>query len=106
PVGGLGERVQLQRPLLVAEPEGGHAEIFVPGVTLWARVTAVGLREAMAADGRAVMLSHTVVIRHRTDVRPGDSFLWRGRRLEVLSAEDVSGRRRFLGCRCSERARA
>ena len=35
---------------------------------------------------------------------PGDRFVYRGRNLEVLSAEDINGRRQFLGCRCTERA--
>lgn len=101
-IAGLTERAQLQRRELTAEPEGGHAELFVPVATLWARVIAIGAREGTAADGRAVSVSHTVVIRHRGDVRPGDRFAWRGRHLNVVNAEDLSGRRRYLGCRCAE----
>ncbi|MHB1104214.1 MAG: phage head closure protein [Devosia sp.] len=104
PIGGLTDRVQLQRRDLAAETEGGHVATFVPIVTLWARVTAIGAREAQLADGRSVSISHTVVLRHRTDARAGDRFLYRGRYLNVVSAEDLSGRKRFLGCRCSETA--
>ncbi len=103
-ISGLTDRVQLQRRELTAEAEGGHAELFVPLATAWARVTAVGARTEQAADGRAVTVSHTVVLRYREDVAPGDRFAWRGRHLRVVSAEDLSGRRRFLGCRCSETA--
>lgn len=101
---GLTDRVQLQRRALTAEAEGGHAEVFVPMATLWARVTAIGAREAQTADGRAVSISHTVVLRHRTDIQAGDRFVYRGRHLNVVSAEDLSGRKRFLGCRCAETA--
>lgn len=104
PISGLTERVQLQRRELTAEAEGGHGEVFVPLATLWARVTAVGARAEQAADGRAVTVSHTVVLRYREDVGPGDRFAWRGRHLRVVSAEDLSGRRRFLGCRCTQTA--
>lgn len=103
-IGGLTDRVQLQRRDLTPEAEGGHVATFVPIVTLWARVTAIGAREAQLADGRSVSISHTVVLRHRTDVRPGDRFAYRGRHLHVVSAEDLSGRKRFLGCRCAETA--
>ena len=102
-IGGLTDRVQLQRRTTTAEDEGGHAVLYVPMGTLWARVRALGGGREMAADARGVAVSHTVVIRHRTGVFPGDRFLYRGRHLEVVSAEDISGRRKFLACRCSER---
>jgi SPP1 family predicted phage head-tail adaptor len=101
-VGGLVDRVQLQRREMAAEAEGGHVVTFVPIMSLWARVTAVGAREAQLADGRSVSVTHTVVLRHRNDVRAGDRFLYGSRHLHVVSAEDLSGRKRFLGCRCSE----
>ena len=102
PIGGLNDRVQLQRRDVAPESEGGHVATFVPIMTLWARVTAIGAREAQLADGRSVSISHTVVLRHRSDIRAGDRFVYRGRHLSVVSAEDLSGRKRFLGCRCSE----
>jgi SPP1 family predicted phage head-tail adaptor len=102
-IGGLTDRVQLQRRTTTAEDEGGHAVIYVPMSTLWARVKAVGGGRDVAADARGVAVTHTVVIRHRTGVLAGDRFLYRGRHLEVLSAEDISGRRKFLACRCAER---
>lgn len=104
PVGGLRHRVQLQRTQVVPDDAGGHARVHVPAGTLWARVTPLGARQVFMANGRAVAISHTVVIRHRTGVRPGDSFVYQGRRLNVVSAEDISGRRRFLACRCRETA--
>jgi SPP1 family predicted phage head-tail adaptor len=102
--GAFGDRVQLQRREMTGEDEGGHAVLFVPIMLLWARVTAVGAHQVQLADGRAVSMSHTVVIRHRTGVRPGDRFVYRGRKLDVLSAEDISGRRQYLACRCAEAA--
>lgn len=104
PLSGLRHRVELQRPQIVPDEAGGHERLHVPAGTLWARVTALGARQVFVADGRAVAISHTVVIRHRTGVRPGDSFVYEGRRLNVVSAEDISGRRRFLACRCRETA--
>jgi SPP1 family predicted phage head-tail adaptor len=102
PIGGLTDRIQLQQREMAPEDEGGHTVLFVPVGNLWARVTAVGGRPMQMADGRSVAISHTVVLRHRTDVRLGDRFIYRGRRLQVESAEDITGRRRFLACRCTE----
>ena len=103
PIGGLTDRVQLQRRTTTAEDEGGHAVLYVPLSTLWARVRAFGGGRGVAADARGTEVTHTVVIRHRTGVFPGDRFLYRGRYLEVLGAEDISGRRKYLACRCTER---
>jgi SPP1 family predicted phage head-tail adaptor len=103
-IGGLRERVQLQRKNSTVEAAGGIATVFVPVASLWARVTAVGARPVTFADGRSMTMTHTVVIRFRTGVGPGDRFVYRGRALEVLSAEDISGRRAFLACRCAEAA--
>ncbi len=104
PLGSLSDRVQLQRREMTAEDEGGHATVYVPIVTLWSRVRRVGARQGTRADGRAAIVTHSVVTRFRTDVKPGDRFVYRGRNLEVLSAADVSGRRAFLGCLCTETA--
>lgn len=104
PIGGLNQRVQLQRRDMSPEDEGGHTTTFVPIATLWARVTPVGQREVQLADGRSVAVSHTVVLRYRSGVLPGDRFIYRGRHLNVVSAEDLSGQRQFLACRCAETA--
>ncbi len=102
-IGGLTDRVQLQKRTETAEDEGGHTVLYVPLLTLWARVRAYGGSRGMSADGRGVDISHTVVVRFRAGISPGDRFLYRGRHLDVLAAEDISGRRKFTACRCIER---
>ena len=102
PLGSLTDRVQLQRREMTREDEGGHAIVYVPVATLWARVRALSARSVISADARASAISHVVVIRFRTDVKPGDRFGYRGRHLVVVSAEDLNGRRAYLSCQCSE----
>lgn len=102
-IGELGDRVELQRRTVLSEDEGGHAVYFVPAGTLWARVRALGASRRLAADGRGIEASHSVVIRHCSGVAPGDRFLFDGRKLEVVSTEPIGGRKHFLGCRCLER---
>ena len=102
-IGGLTDRVQLQRRTTTAEDEGGHAVLYVPMGTVWARVRSLGGGRGVAADGRGVETTHTVVIRHRSGIVAGDRFVYRGRHLEVLGTEDISGRRKFLACRCIDR---
>lgn len=102
PLGTLRDRVQVHRCESVNEPEGGVASLFVPLATVWARVRSLSARQGESADGRAVTISHAVVMRFRSDVSPGDRITYRGRRLEVVSAEDLNGRRAYLICTCSE----
>jgi SPP1 family predicted phage head-tail adaptor len=59
-------------------------------------------RQGSRADGRAVTISHSVVLRFRADVKPGDRITYRGRDLDVVSAADLNGRRAYLSCACSE----
>ncbi len=103
-IGTLTDRVQLQRREMTREDEGGHATLFVPVATIWSRVRALSGRSDVSADGAGVVVSHAVVTRFRTDVKPGDRFVYRGRHLNVLSADDLNGRRAYLSCRCTETA--
>ncbi len=59
-------------------------------------------RQGANADGRTVAISHSVVLRFRNDVSPGDRIVYRGRNLDVVSAADLNGRRAYLSCACSE----
>ena len=102
PIGSLRDRVQLQRREMAHLPDGGHETLFLPVTSLWARVRARSARFAREGDGRAATSSHSVVMRFRKDVRPGDRIVYRGRGLEVVEAEDLNGRRAYLSCLCIE----
>ena len=102
PIGTLTDRVQLLRRDMTAEDGGGHLTLYVPMAKVWSLVRPISGRAGQAADGRAVPISHMAVMRFLSDVRPGDRLLYRGRRLEVVTAGDLSGRRAYLSCACSE----
>ncbi|KKB82745.1 hypothetical protein VW29_15655 [Devosia limi DSM 17137] len=87
---------------MLAEDEGGHSALYVPMANVWARVRSLSGRQGESADGRAVAISHAVVLRFRRDVGPGDRIVYRGRNLDVVSAADLNGRRAYLSCVCSE----
>ncbi|MFD1944520.1 phage head closure protein [Paradevosia shaoguanensis] len=103
-LGTLTDRVQILRREMTGEPEGGHATLFVPIATVWSRVRPLSGRQGVGADGRGVTVSHSVVMRFRPDVKPGDRVVYRGRRLEVVTAGDINGRRAYLSCSCAESA--
>lgn len=100
--GTLTERVQLRRRESLGDGGGGHERIFVPLNSVWARVRSLTGRQGTNADGRAVAISHSVVLRFRSDIAPGDRIVYRGRNLDVVSTADLNGRRAYLSCACSE----
>jgi SPP1 family predicted phage head-tail adaptor len=102
PIGSLTDRVQLKKRESVGDGGGGHERLFVPISHLWARVRSLTGRQGVDADGQAVAISHSVVLRFRSDVGPGDRIVYRGRNLDVVSAADLNGRRAYLSCACSE----
>lgn len=102
PIGTLTDRVQLRRRESVGDGGGGHDRIYVPLSSAWARVRSLAGRPGVSADGQATIVSHSVVLRFRTDIGPGDRIVYRGRNLDVVSAADLNGHRAFLSCTCSE----
>jgi SPP1 family predicted phage head-tail adaptor len=102
-IGTLTDRVQLMRRETARESEGGQSSVFLPLGTVWSRVRSLAGRQSFAADARGSEVSHSVVMRFRGDVRPGDRIVYRGRALSVVSAGDLNGQRAFLSCACSDR---
>ncbi|WDR02750.1 phage head closure protein [Devosia algicola] len=101
-IGTLTDRVQLKRKDMSLEDAGGIATLLVPLATVWARVRRLSGRASRSADGQAVVVSHSVVLRYRNDIGAGDRIIYRGRNLEVISTADINGRRAYLSCLCSE----
>ena len=101
-LGSLADRVQLLHRDLASDDDGGTLTTFVPLATVWARIRQLSGRQAETTDGRAVLLSHSVVLRYRTDLAPGDRLIYAGRSLDLVTAADLNGRRTYLSCTCSE----
>ena len=104
PLGTLTDRVTLKRKITTDEPEGGEVAVFTTLATVWARVRQLSARASYAEDARGQNISHSVVLRFRTDLKPGDRIVYRGRDLESAGLADINGRRAYLSCQCSERA--
>jgi SPP1 family predicted phage head-tail adaptor len=103
PLGTLTDRVQLKQRLTTDEDEGGEIAVFTPLATVWARVRPLAARQISDGDARGVGASHSVVLRFRSDLSPGDRIVYRGQNLEVVAANDLNGRRAYLSCLCTER---
>jgi len=103
PIGTLTDRIELRRRVVTDEDEGGEIALFTPIATVWARVRSLGGRQAQESDARGANATHSVVLRFRSNVSPGDRIVYRGRNLDVLTAGDLNGRRAYLSCLCAER---
>jgi SPP1 family predicted phage head-tail adaptor len=104
PIGTLTDRVQLLRRVTAGEDEGGEVVTFTPLAWTWARVRPLAARAALESDGRGQTISHSVVMRFRSDLKAGDRIAYRGTTLDVLAVGDLNGRRSYLSCQCTARA--
>ncbi len=101
-LGTLRDRVELLSNVQTVDGTGGLNDNFVSLGFAWAKVRSLAGVLASAQDGRNSRISHSVVLRFRTDLEPGDALVYRGQRLEILSAADLNGRRAYLSCQCSQ----
>jgi SPP1 family predicted phage head-tail adaptor len=101
-LGALRDRVQILRRDVADDGQGGTTTTFVLIATVWGRVRELTARPARGWDRRIASISHSVVLRFRTDISPGDRLLYRGRALDVVAADDLNGRRAYLSCACLE----
>ncbi|HEY8595634.1 MAG TPA: phage head closure protein [Devosiaceae bacterium] len=101
-IGSMRDRVQLLRRQQDADDSGGHATLHLPLATVWGRVRVLTASPGTYGAARAATVTHSLVVRFRTDLKPGDRAIWRGRTLEIVDASDLNGRRAFLSCTCVE----
>ena len=103
PIGTLTDRVQLKRRVTTDEDEGGELAVFTPIATVWARVYQLGARALLESDARGQAITHSVVLRFRNDLKPGDRISYRGGDLDIAAAGDLNGRKAYLSCQCTAR---
>ncbi len=101
-LGTLRDRIELFSNIQNVEASGGVSDNFISLGLVWARVRSMAGTLSSLANGRNAKTSHSIVMRYRTDLKPGDRIAYRGQYLEILSAEDLNGRRAYLSCRCLE----
>lgn len=99
-LGTLRDRVQLLRRVTTPDGAGGEEIAFVPMATVWARVTARNPALTTHGAGPAAQSTHSVVLRYRTDLTPGDRLTYRGQSLDVIAADDLNGRKAYLSVAC------
>jgi len=75
---------------------GGRSTSWTERCTVWGRVRSLDGREAVLGSVLTGVSHFEIVIWHRDDIAASDQAIWRGRELNVLSAEDREGMRQWL----------
>ncbi|NOZ32803.1 MAG: phage head closure protein [Alphaproteobacteria bacterium] len=99
-LGALRERVDVASRLTTIGAGGGQTVTHTPRGKAWARVTTRSAGRIEAGDGVATRVTHSVVMRFRTDIGAGDRITYRGLNLEIIDTADLNGRRAYLACQC------
>lgn len=70
---------------------------------VWAKVYPLTARISEGTPEHSNKISYRVTIRRRSDIKPDDEIVWRGRRLKLLSPPyDLDGKRIFTVFDCEE----
>lgn len=101
-IGKLRERVTIERMERVPDGFGGATVNWIEVATAHAEVISFKGRERAGADGVETREPFRVVMRYREDVNAAMRCCWRGRTLDIQSAMDPDGERRWLAMDCVE----
>jgi len=103
--GAMSARLVLERPVEVADGQGGTDVSFEAVASLWARIEPLGETSEERAGSDLVTLTHRVWLRFRADIRSG-MRLRKGERVFVIrSLRDPDDGGRYLVCLCEEEGR-
>lgn len=70
PAGKLDKRVELQAFTSVEDGMGGTTDSFVSRVSVWAGIFPMTGMEWMRAYAMTMAVTHRIIIRYRTDIKP------------------------------------
>jgi len=103
--GAMSARLVLERPVELADGQGGVAVSFEAVGSLWARIEPLGENREERAGSDLVTLTHRVWLRFRADIAAG-MRLRKGERVFVIrSLRDPDEGGRYLVCLCEEDGR-
>lgn len=103
--GAMSARLVLERPVELADGQGGADVSFEAVGALWARIEPLGESREERAGSDLATLTHRIWLRFRGDIASG-MRLCRGERVFVIrSLRDPDEGRRYLVCLCEEDGR-
>ncbi len=105
--GKLDRRLTIQRRVTTLDSYGQQSTGWTNIATVWGNVKPVGGREKMRSGALESTLTHTVMVRYRTDLMPAiEADAWRilygSRVLQITKAMDRDDARRYIIFDCIE----
>lgn len=94
--GSLNRRVSIEVLESTPNGSGGFYSAWVPLMTVWAEVIALRGGEALVQNVQRSTQLFRVTIRWRSDVTSANRLMLDGRAMNIISCEDVDGRRESL----------
>ncbi len=101
-VGELRERISIEAATTTADGAGGQTVTWAARYPrgIWAKVQPVRGREEERLGRLATVETYLVFVRFGVVISTLDRIVWRGKTLNVRSAQDREGVREFLTCEC------
>ncbi|CAN5262594.1 phage head closure protein [soil metagenome] len=100
----LRHRLTIQTLSKVSDGQGGYAETWSDGQTVWASIEPLKGYERLQAMQMQTPVTHKIVIRYREGVTTASRFLLGERIFWVKEVINESERNRFLNIKAIERA--
>jgi SPP1 family predicted phage head-tail adaptor len=101
-IGTLRDRVRLETPERTDAGGGGATVTWSSLGQIYARIEPASGREIVEADGVTARVTHSILIRHRTDIGSHMRFAAGPRIFDIKSVRETGGHRRWLECHCEE----
>lgn len=99
--GRLRHRITLQQAAITRDSVGDDIRTYYDVADVWADVSTPGGSEYTSSDRAGAAITHQVILRTRSDVRPTWQVLW-GDRVLIISAVLQDNLRRQTTLLCSE----
>ena len=104
--GRMRQRLTLESATVTPDGAGGGTLSWSQVATLWGEVTPLKAEERTIGEGFVDVVSHRVVVRHRSGVAAGDRFRLGARVLDIRGVSDPEEDGRYLVCLCHEEGSA
>jgi len=103
--GRLRLRMTLEHAVAAPDGAGGRTSTWTGVGIVAAELVPVRPEERGVGEGIADLTLHKIILRHRSDVRPGDRFRLGARAFLILAVTDPEEDGRYLICLAEEEAR-
>lgn len=105
-IGRLRQRVTLQQEIFSSDEQGGQVKTYADLETapkVYAQVEALGSRALFSAYRLEVRVTHRIIVRYRSDIKPGMRVKMGDRAFDIVGVMDRQEERRFLEILAEER---